>query len=528
MLQQIKILAKQELCNIYGRNVSRYTKDPRVKRKSRLMLAVWVFFIALVFFYVGGLSYGLFKIGAGDVIPAYLVTISSLVIFFFATFKAGNVIFGKHGYDILCSLPVSQKAVVFSRFLRMYVENLVLALVVMLPGTTVYAWFKQPGAAFYLIGVVSTLAIPLLPVAAATFIGALIKGIASRMKHKSLVEAGLTILIVLVIPSMISKLSGMEENITPEMLKELSSTVLGILGKLYPPAIWLGMSMVDENILPCLGCIGLFIAVFVAVILIVSACFHSICRHLFSTSAKHNYRMESLQRSSVQRALCKKELRRYFASGIYVCNTIVGPVLGMVFSATIFFVGVNKINEVLSVGIDIRGLIPFILAGVFCVMTTTSTSVSMEGKNWWIVKSLPIDTKTILDAKIMMNLILMFPCYLVSEVFLILALKPQALDLIWMLVIPALIMLFACVYGITINLHFPVLDWESEVSVVKQSASAMLGGMGGLILAILCAVLTALVPDTCYHISRLTIGILILGVTAVLYRKNNRTKLQDI
>ena len=89
-------------------------------------------------------------------------------------------------------------------------------------------------------------------------------------------------------------------------------------------------------------------------------------------------------------------------------------------------------------------------------------------------------------------------------------------------------MLFACVYGITINLHFPVLDWESEVSVVKQSASAMLGGMGGLILAILCAVLTALVPDTCYHISRLTIGILILGVTAVLYRKNNRTKLQDI
>ena len=28
--------------------------------------------------------------------------------------------------------------------------------------------------------------------------------------------------------------------------------------------------------------------------------------------------------------------------------------------------------------------------------------------------------------------------------------------------------------------------------------------------------------------SRLAIGILILGVTAVLYRKNNRTKLQDI
>ena len=50
--------------------------------------------------------------------------------------------------------------------------------------------------------------------------------------------------------------------------------------------------------------------------------------------------------------------------------------------------------------------------------------------------------------------------------------------------IPAVMILFSCVFGITVNLHFPVLEWEKEVRIVKQNASAMLGGMGGKHLAV--------------------------------------------
>ena len=72
------------------------------------------------------------------------------------------------------------------------------------------------------------------------------------------------------------------------------------------------------------------------------------------------------------------------------------------------------------------------------------------------------------------------------------------------------------------NLHFPVMEWESEVRIVKQSASSMLGGMGGLILAILCAAAVGLVPKEYAAYLKAGICAAILTATAVLYRLNNR------
>ena len=152
MLTQIKILTKLELCNLYGRNVFRFSKDRKARKKSLGLLAIWVLLLALLVFYVGGLAYGLICLGLEAVVPAYLITISSVLIFVFGMLKAGGIIFRKEGYDILCALPLSKGAVAISRLLSMYVEELLLALAVLLPGMAVYAWNLRPGVGFYLTG----------------------------------------------------------------------------------------------------------------------------------------------------------------------------------------------------------------------------------------------------------------------------------------------------------------------------------------------------------------------------------------
>ena len=106
--------------------------------------------------------------------------------------------------------------------------------------------------------------------------------------------------------------------------------------------------------------------------------------------------------------------------------------MGCIISGALLFTGPERIKEILPVPVDLAGIAPFLLAGTFCMMTTAATSVSMEGKNWWLVKSLPLPTKTILDAKILMNLILVLPFYLLSEVFLILALRPGMQKGFWL------------------------------------------------------------------------------------------------
>lgn len=522
MLRQIRILTKLELCNLYGLNVLRFSKDKKSKQKTVGLLMVWVLLLAILICYVGGLSYGLIYLGLEEAVPAYLITISSLLIFVFGMLKVGSAIFRKEGYDILCAFPLAMGAVAISRLIKIYVEYFLMMLAVLLPGILVYTWNIRPGAGFYLAGLLGIWGIPLIPMAASILIGTLIAGVSSRMRRKSLIAAVLSILAVLGIMYGSLRLSAMDGNIDPEMLKNLSASIMILLKRTYPPAVWLGMAIIRRDVLGAVLCACLSLAVFAAVAAGVVFSFGKISQSLCSSFAKHNYRMGKLKADSLLRSLCKREFRRYFSSSIYVTNTIIGPIMGCVLSGMLLFSGTDTLKEFLPLPVDIDGIVPFVIAGVFCMMTTTATSISMEGKHWWILKSLPLSTKNILDGKILMNLLLLLPFYLLSELLLIFALKPDAGEILWLALIPAVIILFSCVYGITVNLHFPVMEWESEVRIVKQSASSMLGGMGGLILAILCAAAVGLVPKEYAAYLKAGICAAILTATAVLYRLNNR------
>lgn len=528
MLNQIKTLTALELKNLYGINVFRHTKDKKAKKRMIALMVTWIFVIAVVASYIGGLSFGLVYLGQEEIVCAYLFFIASMLIFFFAIFKAGSVIFGKHGYDILCALPVSQSAIVVSRFARMYVENLILTIVVVFPGLVVCGALTKGGAGFWILGILSLLVIPALPLVAATLIGAVVAAVSSRMKHAGLVTAVLSVMVVIGIMLGTSNLSGMEENISLEMLTELSNVVSGILAKIYPPALWLGNAVTESNVLLFMLYTAGSFMIFIICMTLISANFHSICRRLFGTTAKHNYEMQELKKTSVIMALCKRELKGYFSSGAYVTNTIVGPILGTLFAGALLFIDMEEITSVIPIALDITMIAPFAFAAVCCMMTVTSVSVSMEGKYWWIAKSLPLTAKEILNAKVLMNLLLMLPFYVVSEILMLVALRPAPEEALLMLVAPALIMVFSCVFGITVNLAFPVMEWENEVTVVKQSMSALLGGIGGSLIVIVSTVVLLLLPETAARFAKWVVCLMFAVLTVVLYQKNNRTDLQKI
>ena len=208
-------------------------------------------------------------------------------------------------------------------------------------------------------------------------------------------------------------------------------------------------------------------------------------------------------------------------------NTILGPVLGAVLSGALLFSGTEPLSEAIPLPLDIARLAPLLVAAIFCIMSTTAASISMEGRQWWIVKSLPLSAKSILDAKLLMNLLLDLPFFVLSQVFLTLALKPGLPALLWQIVLPALLILLSRIWGLTANLLFPVLDWESETAVVKQSAASLLG-MAGFLPALLCIVLTALTPSAWSELLSAALCLLLLAAACLLYRRNCAADLKGI
>ena len=528
MLREISILAKLNLCNIYGINVFLNNKDKKAKKVYVALSATILFLVALVAAYVGMLVYGYVSIGLGEVIPAYLIMISSLIVLMFGLFKAGSVIFEKKGYDILCSLPVSSKTIVIARFIRMYVENIIFTLVIMVPGIIVYGILMKPVASFYLVGIVVTFLVPFIPMTIAIIIGALITAISSRTKYKSIIGAIIPIIIVVGSLAFTGRLSALEGQLTPEMLAEFAGVLTGLIAKIYPPAVWFGNMM--------LGTFGIEAIVFIlasfmvlgTAVYVIGDNLQSICQALYGTVAKHDFTMGTQAQSHVMVTLVKREFKRYFVSTVYFSNTIIGPILAVVMAVSLFFIDIESSVAMLPIEVDVRGIMPLVIGTIFCIMNTTSTSVSMEGKEWWLIKSLPLTSKQILDAKLLMNLILFGPFYVIAVVVSAVALKYTGLELIWMIVSPAVLILFSCVWGLFINLKVPVFNWENETSVVKQSISALVGGICGSLFGVVMILGLILVPADMGWMIKIVYMTVLLVITAILYELNNKVRLDRL
>jgi len=519
MLRQTLLLTKLQLQNLFGINEVRYTKDRGKKARYVGLSVAWVFVFLVIAGYVGGLAFGLHYLGIGDIVPMYLYTLVSLVMLMLSFFKAGNVLFSMKFYDVMVSLPVSPHAILASRFLSMYVSNVLIGGLVLLPGLAVHVWFAKPGIAFYLISLPVLLLTPLLPLTVSSILGAVMKAISSHMKRKSLVETMLMLLFVIGIMAGGFLFGQQAETLTPEALQQLATTLAETLGSVFPPALWYYHSLQGTYlfVLPLLlvpvGIFALFLALF-------GRYHQGICVRLNAVAAKHNYKIGQLESSDVLWSLCKKEAKLYFSSSLYVTNTIVGYILAVLLAAVIGIAGIDSFTEALEMpGLApfITKLLPLIVAMPLCMMNLTSCSISMEGNRYWQLQVLPLRAKDVYTAKILWNLILAVPFSLISSLLLLIFIKPSGLLAVHYVLLPLVYIVADVVLGLFVNLNFPLLNWENEVRVVKQSASVLVSMLCGMLLVIVPFVLAIVLQPNNFNLYFLVIEAALFLITAVLY-----------
>lgn len=529
MISQVLKVCRLQLVNLFGINEFRYTKDKSKKTRSTGLAVVWVLLIIMVIGYVGAFAYGLILLEMEDIVPMYLYAVASLLILIFSFFKAGSVLFSMKGYEMLVSLPVSKAAIVISRFCCMYVTNLLAGLLIMLPGMAVYGYFVRPAAWFYVIFLLGTIFLPLFPLTISSILGAGITAISARTKHKSLAETLSMLAVIIGIMAGSMLLSEKEEMLTTDFLKNMAEVLSAQIGRIYPPAIWFGNALSGD-----FGALALLIVIptviFVIFIAILQKYFQSICMAIHTVSAKNNYKMTNLQVSGQVAALWKRELKRYFSSSVYVTNTIVGYVMAVIVTIGIFFLGLDEIETVLAVS-NIEQIftkcMPYGLACLITLTSITSCSISLEGNTLWQIQTLPVSAKQVYDSKILANLTVAAPFYLISVFFLSMSVDMSLLELFWLIVIPAAYLVFMCVAGITANLAFPVFDWENEVRVVKQSASMLVTMLTGMVSSILPFAGMVFIEERFSNIINIVVLLVLATITSVLYIRNNKKELKS-
>ena len=188
----------------------------------------------------------------------------------------------------------------------------------------------------------------------------------------------------------------------------------------------------------------------------------------------------------------------------------------------------NKIKNTLrKIDMKLENAIPYMLALVFCMMTLTASSVSIEGRNWWIVRTMPLSAKDILGAKILFNLIFVAPFYALMEIILLFTVSAGPLERIWLIVVPGLAILYSVLLGMVCNLKFPKFNWENETEVVKQGAATGLS-MLGILPMILFIGGAAVVPGSSHHLIGAGFVVVMSIICWVFYSKISRFDIQTL
>ena len=515
MGRQIGLLVRVSLCNLLGINEYRYTKDSGKKVRYRWMAVLWVVLLLMMAGYVGALSYGLIYMGMGFYVPAVLSMCVSMVVFIFTVLKTGAVLFDRSAYEKQIALPVSVRAIIVSRFLSMYLTNMLLGMLVMFPGMAVYGIMERPKVTFYLYGILGSVFLPLLPLTLASVVGAVISGISSRWRRKNLVAIVLTLIFICVIMVGSFGMAEMEEELL-DMIHQLAPLMEEQIRRIYPLGIWLSEAMVGGKFIMLLCFLALSLGCFVLFLEILRPFYAAICSLLCAHGAKGNYQMKEMKSRAVLRSMVERELRRYFSSVIYVSNTIVGNLLMVLVAVGVLIAGKDYLEGMLGIeGVVDRGL-PVLLGMMAGLMPMSSCSISMEGKQWWMLQTFPITGKNLIRSKVWADVLVAVPFYLVTEVLLLIALRPDFLTLVSLLVMPAVYIVYSAVVGITVNCKFPLLEWENEVRVVKQSASTMITMLICMFTGIVPLVIVVIGGGLPIFAVNMVLAAVLIGVTVML------------
>lgn len=411
-------------------------------------------------------------------------------------YKSQGILFDAKDNDLLFALPIEKSKILFVRIFKLLSFQFLYNALFMIPAYVVYIYYEHPGISFYLISILMTFLLPIIPTVISSIIGYIIKAVSVKFKAKKIVQTVFTMIIFFGIFYISLNTQGILENI----INNAESINTVIKNVYYPAGAYIDLIQ-NFNLPTLLILIAINIVPLVIFIMIASKFYFGIISK--SSEKGKSKKIKSIESKvkvkSKLSALVSKELKRYFSSTVYIFNTSFGLILLLMITIamSVNINGViNTITEGEGMGIDINTIISLMPKIFFCLVTytacmtsITSSSISLEGKSFNITKSLPISVDTILLSKILMSCIITMPVILISDLIFFIAFQVGIIDILFILTISILMPILIAIIGLFTNLKYPKMNASSDTEVVKQSMSTTIAVFSGMILGLVFAVL---------------------------------------
>ena len=482
----VKILLKKQFTEIFRA----YFYDAK-KNKARSKAAVTGYIVLFVFLMVGILG-GMFTYlsvalckplsaaGLGWLYFAIMGIISILLGAFGSVFNTYSGLYLAKDNDLLLSMPIPVGTIMISRLLGVYLMGLMYSGVVLIPAAAVYIIIGSHSLPAVIGCILLVLLISVFVLTLSSALGWVVAKISLKLKNKSFI----TVIVSLLFFGAYYFVCFKAQDIISDLIVNAAKYGDKIKGSAYP--IYLFGRVGTGDFVAMIIVSAVVLLLFALMWALISRSFLKIATATGKT-AKKKYRETVARKKSVQSALLHKEFSRFVSSPNYMLNCGLGILLLPVLGVALLIKGntlMLVMNELFGKN---SGSAVILLFTAVCAAASmndmAAPSISLEGKSLWTLQSLPVKPLDVLRAKLNMQLILtgapVIFCMLCA------AFMFTPLQFAAAFVSALTFVLLLALFDLFVGLKMPNLTWTSEIVPIKQSASVMIGLLGGMIYGIL-------------------------------------------
>lgn len=263
MRNRYLLLLKMQLYNLLG--INRILHSHSKKEKQRSMALGGILVIGLMIAYSTIISISLASMGTVNVLPTISALVCSVITLILTFLKSSGVLIGLRDYDMVMSLPVKNPEVVLSRLTMVYLKNLLISVIVVLPSVVIFGINSEVGISGNTMFLLSFLFLSVIPMIVSLGLGVLISAVSSRSKHKNILSLVLSTLIVLLIVAASAKAQSMDSD---EILN-IGIMLSNMANKLYALVGLISKAVEQQNWLYFLAFVGMSVligAIFVGIV----------------------------------------------------------------------------------------------------------------------------------------------------------------------------------------------------------------------------------------------------------------------
>lgn len=480
----LKALIKKQFLECF-RSYFINTKTGKGRSKSGVVL-LFVFFIILMFF-LSSVFYGV-ALMIGDILLSEKYTwlyfalmgmISIGVGTFGSVFNTYSSLYLSKDNELLLSMPIPSSKILISRIVVVYGMSMLYSCIVWIPAL-VYSWiFGNLSAIAGFFGILLLFLLALFVTVLTCMLGWLVAWTSKKAKNRSFLAVFLSLVFFFAYYYVSSNMMNYLQNLvmhTEEVGKGLK-TWMNLIYQLGNAA--------NGDVSAMLIFSGVTISLFALCVHVLSTSFTGIVT--FSGAEKKVVRKNTTAKEfSVKSALLNREMKRFLSSPTYMLNCGFGIIMLPILSVAALF----KMNQVRELILSVVAVIPeyqellplsivFGICMILSINAVSTPSVSLEGKNLWILRSLPVSGEQVLNAKLNLHVLLnILPAVIAAfalgicihaDMYIILAIEAFVVAFVW----------YSGSVGLMIGLLHPNFHWTTEAMPIKQSTNVLMSMVAG-------------------------------------------------